>query len=107
MECAEALSAMEPFGHCNPRPLLDIGGFTLLEEPRVLKERHLKLHLCARGGRSVWAIGFGLGHRAAELRCGTLGLRIAGSLVVNRWGGQKRAEIDIKDFCVQDDAAKR
>ena len=41
----DALAALEPHGYGNPGPLFAARGLTLSSEPRILKEKHLKLAL--------------------------------------------------------------
>ncbi len=98
LDNAISLEGLAPFGAENPRALLEIEGFSLAEEPRVLKEKHLKLRLCAPDGRIVQGIGFGLGERASELKMGLCKLRLAASLSINDWNGRRTAELEIKDF---------
>ena len=96
------IDRLEPFGAGNPKPLLAIEGFNLIEEPRTLKGKHLKLHLGEPGGRTMWAIGFWLADRADELRTRHARLRLAATPFINPWGGRNRMELEIKDFIVED-----
>lgn len=97
-----ALEGLQPFGAGNPKPLLALDGLSLIEEPRVVKAKHLKLSLAGRNGKSFGAIGFSMADRAEELkRCGRQ-LRLAATPTINRWGGQARVELEFKDFMVQD-----
>ena len=101
LENFEALERLEPFGQDNPRPMLGIGGLSLVEEPRILKGRHLKLRLSTPDGRMLSAIGFSMGDRAAELGQGRGSLRLAAVPTINRWGGRTRPELEIKDLIVE------
>lgn len=99
LENAEAIASMEPFGSANARPTLELEGLMMIEEPRVMKERHLRLRLCAEDGRQISAVGFSMADRLAELnRAGHAPLRLAGAMTINNWGGQSRVEFEIKDF---------
>ncbi len=98
MDNARALEKLEPFGMANARPVIAIEGLTLVEEPRILKGRHIKLHLAGPDGRSVWAIGFAMADRADELRAGCKNLRLAATPFVNRWAGRTNLELQLKDF---------
>lgn len=101
LESVEQLSMLEPFGMANPKPLVAIEDLQLVEEPQVLKGKHLKMRLVAPDGRSFWAIGFSMGDRVSELnhRGGTL--RLAANPFINRWGGRKKLELELKDFQVE------
>lgn len=101
-ENIRALEGMSPFGPGNPKPLLEIDGLNLVEEPRALKGKHLKLHLAGPGGTSIWAIGFSLGDRIESLRRRHRQLRLVATPVINNWGGRSRVELEIKDFMVED-----
>ncbi len=101
LDNARALEAMGPFGPGNPRPILEMRGFHLVEEPRVLRDKHLKLRLAAPDGRAYWAIGFGQGHRCGEIDRGGRTLCLAATPTVNSWGGKDRLELEIKDFKVE------
>jgi single-stranded-DNA-specific exonuclease len=72
----EQLHAMEPFGMGNPEPVFLARGALLMEEPRVLQEKHLKLKLRryesgrsdgrARLARGIDALGWRMAPRLAE-----------------------------------------
>jgi single-stranded-DNA-specific exonuclease len=49
------LRAMEPFGHGNPGPVFSARDLLLVDPPRVLKEKHLKLRVVG-GGRAFDAL---------------------------------------------------
>ncbi len=100
----EALERMGPFGAGNPKPLLEIEGYSLLEEPIEVKGRktpHLKLRLGDGAGGSIWAIGFSLGSRIGELRRRHRRLRLAATPFINTWGGKPRVELELRDFIVE------
>jgi single-stranded-DNA-specific exonuclease len=71
----EQLHAMEPFGMGNPEPVFLARGAMLMGEPRVLREKHLKLKLrrYASGdgarptlARGLDALGWRMAHRLQE-----------------------------------------
>ena len=64
-----ALAALEPHGYGNPGPLFAAHGLTLSSEPRILKEKHLKLAL-RQDGRTLSAIGWRMAEHAAGLATG-------------------------------------
>ena len=97
---AEELRRLEPFGAANPQPIFMTRNLRVANEPRVLKERHLKFRVRGDGAGqffdSIWWGG------AEELISGqTLahGTRIemAYTLELNTWQGETRLQL-----CVQD-----
>ncbi len=57
LKLVESLAAFEPFGAGNPKPVFVTRGFTLRDEPFVMKEKHLKLQLvgeCGTRFEAVW-----------------------------------------------------
>lgn len=101
-ETAQQIERLRPFGAANPKPILAIDGFGLVEEPRLIKERHLKLRLADASGATVEAIGFGLGGRIHELMRGRSRLRLAATPFINQWGGRSKLELELKDFKFHD-----
>lgn len=101
-ENASTFERLEPFGLDNRKPMLAIDGLNLIEEPRTLKGKHLKLRLAGPDGRSIWAIGFSLADRVGELQKRHRKLRLAATPFINRWGGRDRLELEFKDFIVED-----
>ncbi len=67
------LRRIEPLGHGNPEPVFVARGLRLLSEPRVMKERHIRLELAgppsAPGAASarIKAVGWDWAARAAEM----------------------------------------
>lgn len=66
-----ALASLAPYGFGNPEPVFAAAGLKLSSEPRVLKDKHLRLAL-RQHGPSIAAVGWNLGNRAAELHAGAL-----------------------------------
>ncbi|HEX8747705.1 MAG TPA: single-stranded-DNA-specific exonuclease RecJ [Pyrinomonadaceae bacterium] len=99
LELAKELRRLEPFGAGNPQPVFLTRGLRLMSEPRVLKERHLKMRVSGADGRPCDAIWW---NGAEELTSGqtlTQGARIemAYTLEINTWQGETRLQM-----CVQD-----
>jgi single-stranded-DNA-specific exonuclease len=63
------LERLEPHGMGNPEPVFAATGLTVSSEPRVLKEKHLKLAL-RQNGRTMTALGWNMASRAASLGSG-------------------------------------
>ena len=65
----QAMEMLAPFGCGNPTPVLVARDFRLVQGPRILQEKHLKLRV-ACGQKSFDAIGWGMAERAATLAPG-------------------------------------
>jgi len=66
------LRKLEPFGHGNPEPIFAARKARLLDAPRIMKDRHIRLELAQEpvlsgSGSAIRAVGWDLAARAAEL----------------------------------------
>lgn len=66
-----ALEKLEPYGMGNPEPVFAAAGLTVSSEPRIVKEKHLKLVL-RQNGRTMTAMGWNMAARAGSLGAGTV-----------------------------------
>ncbi|HEX9023442.1 MAG TPA: single-stranded-DNA-specific exonuclease RecJ [Geobacteraceae bacterium] len=89
---AEAIEAMAPFGMGNPEPVFMLERARIAEQ-RILKERHLRLHIIA-GKSNFEAIGFNMaqGRALPEL------VDLAFSLQLNEWNGRKSLQLRLRDI---------
>lgn len=67
----ESLTRLEPFGSGNPTPVFVVRRVKLVQPPRILKEKHLKLRVApmsANGGpqRAQEVVGWRMAERAAQ-----------------------------------------
>ncbi|MGB7923027.1 MAG: single-stranded-DNA-specific exonuclease RecJ [Pyrinomonadaceae bacterium] len=99
LSLAEELGALEPFGAGNPRPLFVTRGLRLVAEPRIIKEKHLKLRLAsAGGGRPLDAIWWdGLAEMERTLNTNTR-IELAYTVEPNTWQGETRLQLCVKDM---------
>lgn len=95
LEAIGALAAMEPHGCGNPRPVVALRGVRLADPPRIVGTNHLKLAL-VDNGRTLGAIGFGLGRHAAWLRAHAGAIDVAGALSINEFNGRQSPQIEIE-----------
>lgn len=58
LDMLDSYELLQPFGSANPEPIFMVSGVTVANEPRVLKDRHLKLRL-KQGSEVRDAIYFG------------------------------------------------
>jgi single-stranded-DNA-specific exonuclease len=94
----EQLKVMEPFGQGNPRPVFVTRDLTLIDEPLIMKEKHLKLRLRDPDNRkfeAVWWSGVELADESM-LRPGAK-LEIAYTAEINNWNGNKRLQLIVDD----------
>ncbi|HUI91286.1 MAG TPA: single-stranded-DNA-specific exonuclease RecJ [Chitinivibrionales bacterium] len=93
-EFYSGITAMEPFGPGNMRPVLVCRDLKNRFDPRVVGEKHLKL-MVQDGGISMDAIAFNFGDRKNELgRAGAYTLAFC--LDENEWNGRKSLQLRVK-----------
>jgi len=99
LSLAEELSALEPFGAGNPRPLFMTRNLQLMAEPRVMKEKHLKLRLAGDGSNRPLEAVWWSGVEELEGRTLTPGQRIelAYTIEPNTWRGETKLQLVVKD----------
>lgn len=94
---AEELATLAPFGPGNPKPIFQTTGVQIVDGPRRLKERHLKMSF--RQERRVFrAIAWNAAEREARLTERRDGLDLAFSLEENEFQGEKYLEMRVEDF---------
>lgn len=98
LSLVEELKRLEPFGAGNARPVFMTREMQLVSEPRVIKERHLKLRVAGADNRTHDAIWWG-GVEETEGRTLHAHDRIEMAYTVepNTWQGVTRLQL-----CVQD-----
>jgi single-stranded-DNA-specific exonuclease len=104
----EEISRMAPFGPGNPEPVLVLRGVALADAQQV-GNGHLRLILrapslpsmngvSASGPMTLPVIAFGQGHRLREALELSAGLDVAFTLKEDRWQGERRLQLQMKDF---------
>jgi single-stranded-DNA-specific exonuclease len=101
---AEELRALEPFGQANPRPVFVTRGLRVLNEPRVMKEKHLKFRVAGTHARPLEAVWWGGVEELAgrTLRPGTR-IELAYTVEPNTWQGETRLQLVVKDVKISDE----
>jgi single-stranded-DNA-specific exonuclease len=96
-QVAEELATLAPFGAGNPKPIFQTSGVQIVDGPRKLKERHLKMAF--RQDRRVFrAIAWNAAEREAVLTEKKDGVDLAFSLEENEFQGEKYLEMRVEDF---------
>jgi len=97
LDAAEALGRLEPFGNGHPVPRLMVEGAVVRECRLLGKEgKHIRLTV-AQSGRTIEAVGFGMGGMAESLTEGRE-LDLLGELAVNEWNGRRKAQFTMQDL---------
>ncbi len=91
------LDAMGPFGMGNPRPVFNATPVEIVDGPRSLKERHLKMTF-SQDGRRFRAIAWRAAERADFLEKNRGGVDLAFSLERNEFQGETYLELSVADF---------
>jgi single-stranded-DNA-specific exonuclease len=95
-DLVEGLGAMAPFGLANPRPVFHAMPVEIVDGPRPLKDRHLKMTF-RQDGRSFRAIAWRAAERAAFLTENRAGVNLAFSLEQNEYQGERYLELSVAD----------
>lgn len=102
MELAKELSGLEPFGAGNPRPVFVSRNLRIMSDPRVMKERHLKMFLFAEGGRPLEAVWWNCLETLKETPVKNASIEVAYSIETNTWQGETRMQLNIEDLRIQE-----
>jgi len=96
-DLVDGLNMMAPFGLANPRPIFHAMPVEIVDGPRPLKDRHLKMTF-RQDGRSFRAIAWRAAERAAFLTEHRAGVNLAFSLDQNEFQGETYLELTVADF---------
>src|SRR6516225_5559796 len=94
---AAGVASLAPFGAGNPRPVFAARGVEIIDGPRVVKDRHLKMAL-KQDGRIFRAIAWRAAERADYLTEHKAAVDVAFSLDQNQYNGETYTELNISDF---------
>ncbi|HJR58096.1 MAG TPA: single-stranded-DNA-specific exonuclease RecJ [Vicinamibacterales bacterium] len=96
-DLVRGLDLLAPFGLANPRPVFHASGVEIVDGPRTIKERHLKMTF-AQDGRRFRAIAWRAAERAGFLEEHRAGVNLAFSLDKNEFQGETYLELSVADF---------
>jgi single-stranded-DNA-specific exonuclease len=91
------MALLAPFGIGNPRPLFEANGVQVVDGPRRVKERHLKMAL-KQNGRIFRAIAWRAVEREQFITDNRTSLDLAFSLDHNKYQGNDYLELSVSDF---------
>jgi single-stranded-DNA-specific exonuclease len=90
-------ASLAPFGPGNPRPRFHTGPVAIVDGPRLLKDRHLKMSM-KQNGRVLRAIQWNAAEREPNLTARKDGVEIAYTVEENEYLGNKYVELRLEDF---------
>ena len=96
-DLVQGLDAMGPFGLANPRPVFHAGPVQIVEGPRSIKERHLKMTF-NQDGRRFRGMAWRAAERTAFLEKHRDGVNLAFSLDRNEYQGESYLELTVADI---------
>jgi single-stranded-DNA-specific exonuclease len=94
---ATGVASLAPFGAGNPRPVFAARGVEIIDGPRKLKERHLKMSL-KQDGRIFRAVAWRAAERHDYLTEHKAALDVAFSLEQNQYNGETYVELTLADL---------
>jgi single-stranded-DNA-specific exonuclease len=98
LELCDELAALEPFGAGWPNPVFMTRDLRVVGEPRVLKERHLKLHVAGADGRAHEAIWWGGAEKTTATPAAGARIEMAYRLEANTWRDERRLQLVVEDI---------
>jgi single-stranded-DNA-specific exonuclease len=101
---ASGVASLAPFGAGNPRPVFAARRVEIIDGPRKLKERHLKMAL-KQDGRIFRAIAWRSAERHDYLAEHRAALDVAFSLEQNQYNGETYVELTLADLRKSDDSS--
>jgi single-stranded-DNA-specific exonuclease len=93
----EEIRTLAPFGLGNPRPVFCAGPVEIVDGPRRIKERHLKMSV-RQHGRIFRAIAWRAVEREGFLSANRGALDLAFSLTDNTFNGETYTELTLADM---------
>jgi len=91
------LSRLAPFGPGNPKPLFYAARASVVDGPRRIKDRHLKMSF-KHGGRVLRGIAWRAVEREAFVAEHRDGVDVAFSVEEDNWNGQRYTQLSVADF---------
>jgi single-stranded-DNA-specific exonuclease len=96
-QVASELTSLAPFGAGNPRPIFRASGVEIVDGPRRLKDRHLKMAF-RQDGRVMRGIAWRASEREEFVAEHRTAIDLAFSLEQDTWEGERYLQLSIADF---------
>jgi single-stranded-DNA-specific exonuclease len=96
-QVASELSALAPFGAGNPTPLFTATNVEVIDGPRRIKDRHLKMAF-KQDGRILRGIAWRALERESFVAEHKASIDLAFSLEQDTWNGEKFLQLSVADF---------
>jgi single-stranded-DNA-specific exonuclease len=96
-QVASELVALAPFGAGNPSPVFRTSRVEVIDGPRLLKERHLKMAL-KQDGRVLRGVAWRAAEREPFVAAHRAAIDLAYSLVQDTWNGERSLQLSVADF---------
>jgi single-stranded-DNA-specific exonuclease len=99
LKLVEDLSAFEPFGAGNPKPVFLTRDLRLQDEPWVMKDKHLKLKLADNAGKQFEAVWWdGVERSKGQTLKPDSRIELAYVAEANTWQGNTRLQLVVEDL---------
>jgi single-stranded-DNA-specific exonuclease len=96
-QMASELTSLAPFGAGNPRPIFRTSGVEIVDGPRRVKERHLKMAF-RQDGRVMRGIAWRASEREEFVAGHKTAIDLAFSLEQDTWEGERYLQLSVADF---------
>jgi single-stranded-DNA-specific exonuclease len=96
-QVASELSTLAPFGAGNPCPVFHASRVEIIDGPRLVKERHLKMAL-RQDGRVFRGIAWRASERESFVAEHKAAIDLAFSLEQDAWNGERYLQLSVSDF---------
>jgi single-stranded-DNA-specific exonuclease len=96
-QVASELSALAPFGAGNPCPIFRASRVEIVDGPRLIKERHLKMAF-RQNGRVMRGIAWRASEREPFVTEHKAAIDLAFSLEQDTWNGERSLQLSVADF---------
>jgi single-stranded-DNA-specific exonuclease len=101
LETVEQLKQLEPFGAGNPKPKFVTRDLILLDEPYVMKEKHLKMRLADANRKQFEAVWWdGVDKSKGQTLKPQTRIELAYTPEANTWNGNTRLQLVVEDLKV-------